>query len=191
MANDRPAAQDPMVAAITGSWQIGLLAGFIMLVLGLLVAFHPTTSLNVICVLIGIIVVVGGVVRLIRSLDPEDHHRAVTAILGVAMIVLGVLLIRHLHLSRVLIALLVGLVFIIQGVVDLLIGFSGEARGGRTWPLIMGFVSLAAGIVVIAVPENSVTFLAVLLGIWFVVIGLLYVVAAFVLRHELKRATAS
>ena len=187
---DKKPAPDPVVEAITGSWEIGLLVGITMLVLGIIVTAHPSTSLNVISVLLGIIVLVGGVFRVVRSLAAEDNHRALTAILGIVMIVVGLILIRHLHLTRLLVALVVGLVFIVQGVVDLLVGFSGEAREGRGFTILVGVVSLAAGIVVLAVPEGSVTALAVLLGIWFIVLGLLQIVGALVVRRALKHAVS-
>jgi uncharacterized membrane protein HdeD (DUF308 family) len=43
--------------------------------------------------------------------------------------------------------------------------------------------------VVVSVPENSVTTLATLLGIWFIVMGLFELAAGFVLRSALKKAT--
>lgn len=179
---------DPLVATVSDSWELGLVVGVITLGLGLLIAFHPTTSLNVICVFIGILVILGGLFSLVRSLNRGDNHRVMSAVLGIVMIVVGVILIRHLDLSRLLVALVVAVIFIVQGVVDLLIGFSGEAREGRVWRVIIGLVSLAAGIVVLAVPENSVTVLATLVGIWFAILGALQIIVAFVLRHELKSA---
>jgi uncharacterized membrane protein HdeD (DUF308 family) len=181
---------DPAVRAISRSWEVMLLVGIVTLVLGILVTAHPSTSLNVISVLIGVIVLLGGVFRLIRSLDAHEQHRALGAVIGVVMVVVGIILIRHLHLSRLLVALVVGLVFIVQGVVDLLVGFSGQSREGRAWPVVIGIVSLVAGIVVLAVPESSVTVLAVLVGIWFIVLGLLQIVGAFILRSALKDAVS-
>jgi uncharacterized membrane protein HdeD (DUF308 family) len=182
--------QDALITTITESWQVGLGAGLIMLALGLVVAFHPTTSLNVLAVLIGIIAIVSGLFGLIRSLNPGEPHRALSAIVGLIMIVVGVVLIRHLDLTRVLVALLVGVIFIVNGVADLMLGFSGASRSGRVWPILIGLVSLAAGIVLLAAPENSVTFLATLVGIWWAVLGGLEVIASLVLRHRLNRAVA-
>lgn len=177
---------------LTGAWQVSLMVGLILLAFGLIIAFHPSTSFNVICVLVGIAVLLAGVFRLIRSLDSAEQHRAMTAVAGVVLIVIGLILIRHLHLSRVLVAFFVGIGFIIQGTVDLLVGATRGPDGRRHWwPVVFGLVSIAAGIVVIAVPENSITFLAALLGIWIAVIGGLLVVEGFVIRHEVHRAAAS
>jgi uncharacterized membrane protein HdeD (DUF308 family) len=189
--SSEPSERELAVTAFTGAWQVGLLVGIVMLALGLVIAFRPTTSLNVLCVLIGIFVLLAGVFRLIRSLDTAEVNRVLTAVLGIVLIVIGVVLIRHLHLTRVIVAFVVGLAFIVQGSVDLVIGFSGEAREGRVWTVIVGLISLAAGVIIVAVPENSITFLATLVGIWFAIIGALQVIAAFVFRHELNRAGSS
>ena len=180
--------QDAAASLIAASWEAGLIVGVITLVLGIIVALHPTTSLNVICVLIGVIVIIGGLLRLVVSFDSDNQHRALSAIIGVVMIGIGLVLIRHLHLSRLAIAFVVGVVFILQGVVDLLVGFTGETRQGRGWLIFIGLVSIAAGIVVMASPENSITFLATLVGVWFIVLGVLGIVGSLVLRHELKKA---
>jgi uncharacterized membrane protein HdeD (DUF308 family) len=65
-------------------------------------------------------------------------------------------------------------------------GISGDVREGRAWWIIFGVVSLIAGIVVAAAPESSVTVLAVLVGIWFVVMGIFEIIGGFMLRHALK-----
>lgn len=169
------------------SWQAGLFVGLVTLVLGIVVTLHPSTSINVIAVLLGVLLVVAGVFHLIRSLDREAAHRGWAAVVGLAFVVLGVVLIRHLHLTRALIALLIGLVWIVQGVAELLTA-SDPDRPGRGWSVAFGLISLAAGIVVIAVPTGSLNALAVLLGIWFIVIGLLQVIGAFYVRRIMAKA---
>lgn len=180
------AGQSSWLGEAKHAWKVALVEGLVWVILGIVVTLHPSTSLNVICVLIGIMVLIGGVVRLVSSFSASHDHRALTAVIGVFMVTVGVLLIRHLHFSRLLVAVLVGLVFIVQGTLSLLVGLSGDAREGRTWPIVMGLLSLAAGIVVIAVPENSLNVLAVLLGIWFIVLGVVTIIGSMILRHVLE-----
>lgn len=168
------------------SWQASLFVGLITLALGIVVTLHPSTSINVIAVLLGVLLVVAGVFHLIRALDRDARNRAWAAVVGLAFIVLGVVLIRHLHVTRALIALLIGLIWIVQGVAELLTATDRD-RPGRAWSAVFGAVSLAAGIVVIAVPTGSLTALAVLLGIWFIVIGCLQVIGAFYVRSLLAK----
>jgi len=74
-------------------------------------------------------------------------------------------------------------------VLALLAGIS-IGRAGGWWPIVFGIISLAAGIVVISTPVSSVTVLATLMGIWFVVMGLLEMAGAFAVRHASRRAGA-
>jgi len=71
-------------------------------------------------------------------------------------------------------------------VVSLIAGLSGGSREGRGWWIFFGIVSLIAGIVVATAPVSSVTVLAVLIGIWFIVMGIFEIIGAFVLRHMAK-----
>jgi uncharacterized membrane protein HdeD (DUF308 family) len=170
------------------SWKVTLFVGFVTLVLGVVITAHPSTSINVIAVLLGILLLVGGVFHLIRALDHNSSSRAWSVIVGLAFVVLGVILIRHLHVTRALIALFIGIVWIIQGLAELLSAADPD-RPARLWSIIFGVVSLAAGIVVICIPTNSLNALATLLGIWFIVIGLLQIIGSFFLRHVVKTAS--
>jgi uncharacterized membrane protein HdeD (DUF308 family) len=180
---DTASAQTQMV---TGAWQAGLFLGVVTLVLGIIVALHPSGSLNVVAVLLGILMIVSGLFHLIRVFDRREAHRIWLGIAGLLFIVIGVVLIRHLHLTRAIIGLVIGITWIVQGVTALIGGISGGVREGRAWWIFFGIVSLAAGIVVVATPASSVNVLATLLGIWFIVMGVFEIIGSFILRHALR-----
>ena len=182
--DDEPAA----VGMLAGSWQAALFLGVVTLILGLIVTFHPTTSLNVLAVLLGILMILSGLFHLIRVFDPRERHRVWLGIAGLLFIVIGVILIRHLHLTRSIIGLVIGLTWIVQGLTALIGGISGGVREGRAWWIIFGVVSLIAGIVVVSAPASSLDVLAVLLGIWFVVMGIFEIIGGFLIRHEIHKA---
>lgn len=172
------------------TWRPGLVVGVISVGLGIVVALHPTTSLNVVSVFLGVLLLVSGLLYVVRALGGDARHRGWAAIAGAAFVVLGVVLIRHLDVTVLLIALLVGIAWIVQGVVELMA--ASEERGRtRTWLVIFGSISVVAGIVVIAAPIGSVTVLTVLLGIWWIVLGVLEIASALVMRHELRRISPS
>ncbi len=173
-------------AMLAGSWQATMFLGALTLILGVIVSFHPTGSLNVIAILLGILMILSGIFHLIRVFDPQERHRIWLGIAGLLFIVIGVVLIRHLHLSRALIGLVIGITWIVQGLTALIGGISGGVREGRAWWITFGVVSLVAGIVVAVAPESSVTVLAVLLGIWFIIMGVFEIIGAFLLRHALR-----
>ena len=168
---------------MAASWQATLFLGVVTLILGLIVSFHPTGSLNVIAVLLGILMIISGIFHLVRVFDNREPHRVWLGIAGLLFVVIGVVLIRHLHVTTALIGLIIGVVWIVQGMVSLIAGISGGSRQGRGWWIFFGIVSLIAGIVVASAPVSSVTVLATLLGIWFAVMGAFEIIGAFLLRH--------
>jgi uncharacterized membrane protein HdeD (DUF308 family) len=186
MVTDDYGAQPSPPALLAGSWQATVFLGVLTLILGVIVSFHPTGSLNVLAVLLGVLMILSGIFHLIRVFDPEELHRVWLGVAGLLFIVIGVVLIRHLHLTRSIIGLIIGITWIVQGLAALIGGISGGVREGRAWWIAFGVVSLIAGIVVAATPASSLNVLAVLLGIWFVIMGIFEIIGGFLLRHALR-----
>ena len=190
MQPDEPGTELPPAFAAVATWQATLVAGIVTLILGLIVAFHPSGSLNVIAVLIGLLLLISGLFHLIRMFRGGESHRVWLGISGLLLVTLGVVLIRHLHLTVALIGLIVGITWIVQGLSALAIGFSGESGEGRGWWIFFGIISLIGGIVIVAIPVETVTALAVLVGIWFIVEGVLEIIGAFMIRRRIHQAEA-
>lgn len=187
MEQDEPGTD--FAAAYT--WQATLVLGVVTLVLGLIVAFYPNATLNVIAVLLGLLLIVSGLFYLIRVFGHDEAHRVWMGIAGLLLVVIGVVLLRHLHLTVALIGLIIGISWIVQGVIALIVSFSGDAREGRGWWIFFGIVSLIGGIVITAVPTKSVTALAVLVGIWFIVQGLFEIAGGFMIRRAIRKSQSA
>ena len=177
--------------AVVSSWKGTLFIGVITVILGLVVSLHPSTSLNVIAVLLGILMIISGIFHLVRVFDRAEPHRVWLGIAGLLFVVIGVVLIRHLHLTVAIIGLIIGITWIIQGVTALIAGFSGGSRGGNGWWIFFGIISLIAGIVVVSTPVSAVNVLAVLVGIWFIVMGLFEIIAAFMIRRTVSTMSSA
>lgn len=180
---DAPSSSGLLMAE---SWQATVVLGALTLILGIIVSFHPAGSLNVLAVLLGILMILSGIFHLVRIFGPGEEHRVWLGIAGLLFIVIGVVLIRHLHLSVALVGLFVGLSWVVQGVTALIGGIADGAREGRAWWITFGAVSLIAGIVVTATPVSSLTVLAVLLGIWFIIMGIFEIIGGLMLRRTVS-----
>ena len=187
MATEEPGEGLPPALSVMGAWQTTVIVGVATLILGLIVSFHPGGSLNVVVVLLGVLMVISGVFHLIRMFGSGQSHRVWLGISGLLLIVIGVLLIRHLDLTVAVIGLIVGITWIVQGLSALAGGMALGPGQGRGWWIFFGLISLIAGIVVTAFPVNSVTALAVLVGIWFIVLGLFEIIGGFMLRHAARK----
>jgi uncharacterized membrane protein HdeD (DUF308 family) len=186
----RPDEPDTDFAAAY-AWQATLVLGVVTLILGLIVTFYPSATLNVIAVLFGLLMIVSGIFHLIRVFGSNEAHRVWMGISGLLLVVVGVVLLRDLHLTVALIGLIIGISWIVQGVTALIVSFSGGSREGRGWWIFFGIVSLIGGIVITAVPVKSVTALAILVGIWFIVQGLFEIAGGFMLRHAVSKSEAT
>jgi uncharacterized membrane protein HdeD (DUF308 family) len=182
--------REPGILAWPMSWQGPFWVGVITVILGIVVSALPSQSLMVIAILLGILMIVSGLYHLIAVFTGGEHRRLWHGIAALLFIVTGVVLIRHLDLSVAVIGLVVGITWIVQGVSLLLAGASRGPRGGGGWPLVFGAVSVIAGIVVVASPVASVTVLAVLTGIWFIIMGLMETFGALALRRAIRQEKA-
>ncbi len=64
---------------------------------------------------VGALTILSGIFHLVRVFDPAEPHRVWLGIAGLLFIVIGVVLIRHLHLTGSLIGLVTGITWIVQG----------------------------------------------------------------------------
>ena len=172
------------------NWRASLFVGIITALLGLLVTVLPTQSLTVITVLLGVLMIISGIYQLVRVFDSHERQRVWHGLAALLFIVIGVVLIRHLHLSFAIIGLVIGITWIVQGISALMSGIAIRGANGAGWLIFFGVISLLAGIVVVSAPVSSVTALAVLTGVWFIVMGIMEIVGAFALRHAARRVAA-
>lgn len=178
-------------AAAVNSWQATIVLGVITVTLGLIVTFYPSTTVNVISVLFGLLLIASGLFHLIRVFGGNEAHRVWMGISGLLLVAIGVVMLRHLHLTVALIGLIIGITWIVQGVIALIVSFSGGAREGRGWWIFFGIFSLVGGIVITAVPTESVKVLAVLIGIWFIIQGLFEIVGGLRIRRAVSRSQST
>jgi len=180
----------PRYQLTAATWQATLAAGVLTLILGIVVSFKPSGSLNVIAVLVGIVAIISGIFHLVRVFDRYEQHRIWLGVTGILYVVVGVVLIRHLSLTVALFGLLVGITWIVQGIAALIGAFTGS-REGAVWWGVFGAISLIGGIVVVAAPTTSITVLTVLVGIWFIIMGIFEIVAAFIIRRAISSGPPS
>ena len=174
-------------AAAVNSWQATIVLGVITVTLGLIVTFYPSATVNAISVLFGLLLIASGLFHLIRVFGGNEAHRVWMGISGLLLIVIGVVMLRHLHLTVALIGLIIGITWIVQGVIALIVSFSGGSREGGGWWIFFGIFSLVGGIVITAVPTESVKVLAVLIGIWFIFQGLFEIAGGLRIRQAARR----
>lgn len=174
---------------VVRSWGWALLFGLLTLVIGILVMVWPEGTLRLLTVLFGLELILVGIFRLIRAFSASEQHRVWSVILGILAIFLGVLVLRNIWTTVAVLAVVVGVYWIIAGIIDFVMAVGYSSYPSRGFTIFMGIIQVIAGIVVVSWPTESLTALTWLLGIWFVILGVLGIVMAFVLRSEDKNPT--
>jgi len=149
----------------------------------------------VLTVLFGCQLVVFGIYRFITAFTYSflsGGMRALMAILGVFSLIVGLWAIRHVGLTLIALAVLLGIFWIVNGTVEIFTA-AAEDSGlpGRGWTIAMGVLSVIAGIIVLADPGISLLTLAIVLGCWLLVFGIMEIIAAFQLRSAARSSSQS
>jgi uncharacterized membrane protein HdeD (DUF308 family) len=83
-------------------------------------------------------------------------------------------------------AIWIGIGFIFRGVGTTVSAISDPHLPGRGWNIFVGVLSLVAGVVILGSPLESLFTLAIVVGAWFVVIGVFEIVSSFGIRKASK-----
>ncbi len=174
------------VVRVGRSWGWYAFFGVLSLVVGILVLVWPKHTLVALAVLFGIQLVVMGLFRLVAAIAVHDATggvRALMAILGLLGLVVGLWALRHVDVALIVLALLLGIYWIINGVVELFVAIIHPEIVGRAWVAITGVLGIVLGIILLAWPKPSLLVLAVILGILLLAFGLVQLMIAFGLRQ--------
>jgi uncharacterized membrane protein HdeD (DUF308 family) len=164
-------------------WVLGF--GIVTLLAGLLAIVWPGKTIVAIAVLFGIQLVVAGIFRFVAAFAADDETggtRVLLALLGVLSFIVGLYALRHVLLTIAALALLLGIFWIVNGAVETFAALSHRGMQGRGWTIFMGLLSVVAGIVVLVYPAISLATLAIVLGFWLLVYGIMEIMLAFRLR---------
>jgi uncharacterized membrane protein HdeD (DUF308 family) len=173
------------------AWPAFLAAGLGCLAVGVILLVWPAETLVVAAILIGASLVVAGLLRLIHGFTTHDATgaaRAGSIVIGLLAIALGLFFIRHYHVTIAVMAIVVGLFWVINGFAEIAGGMVGDRGASRGLAVLLGLLSVAAGLIVLFWPAISITVLVVALGIWLIVYGILLMTSALMMRQGFAKA---
>lgn len=154
-----------------------ILFGIISIVVGVLALVWPEVTILALVILLGIDILIWGVLLVVNAFQTGEG-RVLAVIFGVLALIAGTAL--FLRPMRNIPALLIVLsVFWVVGGLIEAIGSIVDRGQGWGWELVSGLVSIAAGIAVIVWPGITLFAIAVVAGVWMIVIGFMRLIAAF------------
>jgi len=170
------------------AWQLNAVAGVAAVVLGVLVLVWPGETLVIVGALFGIYLLVSGLFQLTGAFGHHvpGHLRALGLLSGALSILLGLICFRGPMESLLLLAIWIGFGWLLRGITQIVTAVSSDGMPGRGWVIFFGVIGVIAGIVLITSPITSLATLALLAGIWLIVLGVMEVVHSVQLRVRMK-----
>ncbi|MFJ9542262.1 HdeD family acid-resistance protein [Streptomyces sp. NPDC101225] len=171
------------------SWTWVLASAIMTLVPGVLVLVWPDETLHVLAVLIGLYLLVNGAFRFVAVFAGIGLvERVVSLAMSILFVLAGVLCLRNPLQTIAAVSLIVGVVWLVTGILTLYTAIAAEDMPHRGFVLGIAVIGIVAGIVVLAMPTESARALTRLLGLWLVLLGAAEVVLALAWRAALRRS---
>jgi uncharacterized membrane protein HdeD (DUF308 family) len=192
MENEVSQTDSPAKNFVHRVWSSAIVFGLLAVILGGVILAWPGQSILVTSGLFGAYLVVSGVAMVVMGFSlpvASAASRILSVISGVASVVLGVLAFKHFGegYAVLLLAIWIGVGFIVRGVTVLATAIADKQIPGRGWAIFFGIVSVLAGFVVLAYPFDSIVTLALVVGIWLIVLGVVEVISGFGMRSDVKK----
>ncbi|MGV9797394.1 HdeD family acid-resistance protein [Mycobacterium sp. NPDC003449] len=174
-------------------WKTALITGVLAVLLGVLVFVRPGAAILVTAIFFGAYLLITGISQLVLafSLRASVGGRVLLFIGGAAAVILAVLCFVNLQNSIDLLAIWIGVGFIFRGVATAMSAIGDSSLPGRIWEIIVGIVSVLAGIVMFVAPIEGLVALTQVTGIILIVVGAFEIASAFAIRKDAKNPAAT
>ena len=171
-------ASNPAIGAVRTALGV---SGVLSLVIGALILIWPGRTAEVAVAIVSVYVIIAGLVNIAIGLFWRSGWARLGYIaLGVLFIVAGIFSFANLSATTawfgVFIGTLVGILWIIEGVVSLTT--VGHGSKARAWTIFFAVVSIVAGVVLLFSPLLGAVTLFLLIGVSLVVLGIFQIVRA-------------
>ncbi len=164
-----------------GLWWLVMLFGAAVFCVGVFFVVAPHETLSTFTVIAGIFLLVDGIMAIGTSIFARGEGRGLLALVGVLSAIAGLVLIEKPFSTLVVFVLILGVWFIVAGVVRFVAAF--EESDGRAASLAIATLDVIAGILILSWPGIGLATLAVIIGIVLILRGAMFVVAGWELRR--------
>lgn len=177
-----------ITSAARTAWWIVVVRGLLAVVLGIVALVWPGPTARVIIVLFGVWALIDGIIALVSIITGGGRSWGWLLLEGVLGIAAGIIAFRAPVTVALALVLLIAFWSIMIGVLE--ISGSLQVRqvpgSGWGWLLASGVVSIVFGILLFVWPDLGFATLIILIGIYALALGVVWLITAFMIRKDLK-----
>jgi uncharacterized membrane protein HdeD (DUF308 family) len=193
MSLQNPAA----IVRQASTWSI--VWGVSLVVLGMVAIASPFLAAVAVNALIAWLIVLAGGVHLFLAFHAHGAGSLIWKLLvGIAYVCFGIYLIAHPVLGVASLTLLLGSLFLVEGILNVVLFFRMRPLHGSSWVLIDGIITLLLGLMIyMQWPSSSAWAIGTLVGVSMIISGVTRVMLSLTVRRaagptiELPRAKAA
>jgi uncharacterized membrane protein HdeD (DUF308 family) len=181
-------APEPFLETTKRSGGILIAVGAISVIAGIVTLVYPGITLLALALIAGLNLLILGALGIAQAFigSGDTPARVLRVVLGLLGVIAGIVVMRRPGESLLAVIVILGVWFVASGIVDAIRGLAEpEDRG---FNLLTAVADIVLGVLILALPELSLKTLAVLVGIAFVLRGLITVVTGFLLRRAARAA---
>ena len=186
-------AEAGALEALGRAWWLLLFFGVVSIVVGIFCVMQPVDAIVTLAWLFAVWLIITGIFELVRAFGSQisGGMRTLLIITGALSLVLGFVALRSFWdddviLAGWILAIFIGISFLFRGFSILFLGIEGKGQAGRGWNIFAGIVIIIGGMIILSAPATIIA-LALVVGIWLIVMGIFEIISSFMVR---KVATA-
>lgn len=161
-----------------------IVAGVVAIVAGVAIFLWPEATLSIVAWLFGLYFVVSGIARIVRAImtrGPSASYRVFLAVLGLLLVIGGVFVFANPLFGVAVVAAIIGLTWIVEGIGVLI----DMPRGSARWiAILVGVVSILGGLILLFAPVAATVFWLQVSAALLVVVGIMEVIQGIVLGRK-------
>jgi uncharacterized membrane protein HdeD (DUF308 family) len=170
-------------------WWVLTLRGIVSILFGIAAVFWPGLTLVTLVYLFSAYILIMGIFGIVHSLGSIGHRTLwiLSLLLAILQVAVGVYLVRHLQVGYATLVLLVGFIFIVQGVLEGVAAFGENLSAGHRTLLVIGAIlSLLVGITVLAYPVRTSLAFVWVIGLYALISGPLMIAMSVDVKREME-----
>jgi uncharacterized membrane protein HdeD (DUF308 family) len=177
-------AQSSPVEMVRNASTISILWGVLLIVFGMVAVGSPLLAAVAVNALVAWLIVLAGVVHLMLAFRAHQAGSVIWKVLvGIAYLCFGGYLITHPVLGVATLTLLLGSLFLIEGILNIVLYVKMRPIHGSSWMLVDGIVTLLLGLMIyLQWPSSSAWAIGTLVGVSMIFSGVARVMMSLAVR---------
>ncbi|QYC39062.1 acid-resistance membrane protein [Nonomuraea coxensis DSM 45129] len=173
-----------MIDDYLGHWWVLALRGVLALIFGILAVVWPGITLLVLAVVFGAYALVDGILAGVSAARAAKGQRAPLILLALAGVIFGILCLIWPGVTVLVITLLIGIWAVVTGVSEIMTAIRLRREIQGEWlHVLSGALSVVFGVLVLVWPATGALAVALLIGIYAILAGIVLIVLAFRIRR--------